>query len=304
MWTDALGMKILPALSADVVLATLAEIVVKGEDEISHKEWIANVVERGDAEHHIVDGADADEPETVEDALGGGQMAADVVEGGSGEQHHGPDGEEEEAQMQGHGKGVERGMIIIMSPRVGVGHLYGAIEHGGSGHGEREQRGIERRYVVEVHDLGVSAEQAPDDIECSHKRDEGHDDEEVLVGKLVDELRDGVVGRDRGQHLALAHPANGLLVACYLHPYGVDGVGGHSGNVGNNDHIATMYEERINKHAADHLGGLLADQQQRVGAHKEVVVVGIVMGGVERNGVHLLFSYRPCIAGRHILPIA
>ena len=37
---------------------------------------------------------------------------------------------EKKSDVPGHGKGVERGVIVIVAPGVGCHDLYGAVEHG------------------------------------------------------------------------------------------------------------------------------------------------------------------------------
>ena len=62
------------------------------------------------------------------------------------------------------------------------------------------------------------------------------------VGEEVDELTDGVVGRDLRQEFFLMDPAESELVTRHLHPDRVDGVGGDGHDIGH--HYALVLSER------------------------------------------------------------
>ena len=62
------------------------------------------------------------------------------------------------------------------------------------------------------------------------------------------------------------------------------------------------HNDGVDGHVADKLRGMLHDKRQRVGRHPEVVIVRIVVGGVKRDGVHLLCRRHPGIGGlRHLV---
>ena len=106
---------------------------------------------------------------------------------------------DEEGEMEGKGKGIERGMVIEMSPHLGCEELDGRIDGGGEREEDDEQCGIERRYVVDEHDACAAPRDEAQSVgyEDGAYRDEGP--EEVYVGEEEDELGDGVVGHDMWQ---------------------------------------------------------------------------------------------------------
>ena len=53
---------------------------------------------------------------------------------------------------------------------------------------------------------------------------ESQEHQQVDIGKLIDELTDGIIWRYLFQQFILMNPAEGKLVACHLHPYRVDGI--------------------------------------------------------------------------------
>ena len=57
-------------------------------------------------------------------------MFRHIVDGSDGDNDNGPDGTDEESQMEGHAEGIERGMVIEMPPRLWAEELDGAIEYG------------------------------------------------------------------------------------------------------------------------------------------------------------------------------
>ena len=130
MGTLALLVKGGAALAADIDGTAMMHILVDGEGDVGDQQGVTDVVKGGDAEDDIVDGQDAHQAQAIEDGLGERQLATDIIERGNGDKQHGPYGYQEQAEMQGHGKGIERGMIVVMAPGVGVGQLDGAIEHG------------------------------------------------------------------------------------------------------------------------------------------------------------------------------
>ena len=143
---------------------------------------------------------------------------------------------------------------------------------------------------MEMDNVGSAAQQFADGIGASDKDADGEEDEEVGVGEDVDELRDGVVGRHALQELALTNPSLRNLVACHLDPYGVDGVGRYHADVGNDDAVAMDDIEGVERHVGQGVG-----QRQTVGSHHEVVVLRIVVGGGEGDGVDLMLGEIPGI---------
>ena len=206
--------------------------------------------------------------------------------------------------MEGNGEGVERRMVVEMAPRLGVDQLYGAIEDCRGSDEQAEERGIEGVDVAEMDHVGMATIEACDHEGGHAEHHDGKHDEQVGVGEEVDEARDGVVGCHGGEHVGLVHPADGLLVAGHLHPYGVDGVGGQRDDVAHHQRVFSVDADSVYEHAADGLGGLLHDDLQAVGGDHEVVVLRVVMGGVERHGVHLFLGGHPSVGRRRLLVVA
>ena len=128
------------------------------------------------------------------------------------------------------------------------------------------------------------------------------------IGEEIDKLTDGVVGRHFGQKFILVDPSEGKLIARHLDPYRVDGISRHRLDVGHHDALILMERDgvflplltdglNLYRH---HLGyrhvlRLLGHHHQRIARHHEVVVLGIVMGGIERDRVELLLREVPGI---------
>ena len=143
-----------------------------------------------------------------------------------------------------------------------------------------------------MDNLRTAAHEPSQNVEGSRHGDDGEEDEQVGVGEEVDEGGDGVVGRDACEQLALVYPSERLLVACHLHPDGVDGVGRDGDDVGDDDDVLAVELEGVDGHVDECLGGQLADDGQRVGAHLEVVALGVVVCGVEGDAVNLGLAER------------
>ena len=116
MGTLALLMKGGATLAADIDGTAMMHILIEGEGDIDDQQGVTDVVKGGDAEDDIVDGQDTHQAQAIEDGLGERQLAADIIECGNGDKQHGPYGYQEQTEMQGHGKGIERGMIVVMAP--------------------------------------------------------------------------------------------------------------------------------------------------------------------------------------------
>ena len=135
-----------------------------------------------------------------------------------------PDGAQEEAQDKRKAEGVERGVVVVEHPRLGHIVLDAGIEQGGGGQGDEQEGGVGREDVAQEEDVRLpAAEELP---EQSGQREDNEDGEEPRVAHAeeVDELRDGVVGHDALQEVALVCPPHRVLVVCQLHPDAVDGV--------------------------------------------------------------------------------
>ena len=68
--------------------------------------------------------------------------------------------------MEGHAEGIERGMVVEMTPRLRAEELDGAVEDGRGGHQKTKGRRIERGDIVEVYDLRTTSHQTTDAVCC------------------------------------------------------------------------------------------------------------------------------------------
>ena len=173
--------------------AVLEGKAVEGEDVIGDEEGIADVIESSDAEDHVTDGTDGEEAAEVEDGTAQGEVPCDIVDGGDSDDDNGPDGGDEESQMKGHTKGIERGMVVEMTPRLRAEELDGAVEDGRGGHQKTKGRRIERGDIVEVYDLRTTSHQTTNTIGRNDNHTEGQEHEQVDIGEEVDELADRIV---------------------------------------------------------------------------------------------------------------
>ena len=87
--------------------AVLEGKAAEGEDVVGDKEGVADVIESSDAEDHVTDGTDSEEAAEVEDGTAQGEVPCDIVDGGDSDDDNGPDGGDEESQMEGHTKRIE-----------------------------------------------------------------------------------------------------------------------------------------------------------------------------------------------------
>lgn len=110
--------------------AILEGEATEGEDVVGNEERVADVIEGGDAEDHVTDGTDGEETAEVEDGAAQGEVLCHIVDGGDGNDDDSPDGCDEESQMEGHAKGIERRMVVEMAPRLRAEELDGTVEDG------------------------------------------------------------------------------------------------------------------------------------------------------------------------------
>ena len=168
--------------------------------------------------------------------------------------------------------------------------LDGGVEGGRHSDEHAQHSWIGGVDIVEMDDIGSATQQFSHGIGTAYEYDDGHEDEQVGVGENVDELRDGVVRRDALQQVALTNPPLRNLVMGHLDPYGVDGVSRYLLDVGNNDALATNNIQGVESHIGQCVG-----QRQAIGCHHEVIVLRIVVGGREGDGIELVLRQVPCI---------
>ena len=107
------------------------------------------------------------------------------------------------------------------------------------------------------------------------------------IGEEIDELTDGIVGRDDSQKVVLVNPAERKLIAGHLHQHRIDGICWLRADIGYHDTVVFLESDGIVVELVDH--------HQRVAGNHEVVVLGVVMGGIEGDGIKLLFRQVPGI---------
>jgi hypothetical protein len=115
-------------LSALVAVMGMTLVAAEGEDEIGNEQQIAYVIEGGDAEDHIDNGTDGGKAGEVEQRIEGGQLMAHIIENSHSNEDDSPDRGDKESEVERKGKGVQRGMEIVVAPRLGSKHLDGGVE--------------------------------------------------------------------------------------------------------------------------------------------------------------------------------
>ena len=117
-------------LAALVAVMGMALVAAEGEDEIGNEQQIAYVIESGDAEDHIDNGTDGGKAGEVEQRIESGQLMAHIIENSHSNEDDSPDRGDKESEVERKGKGVQRGMEIVVAPRLGTKHLDGGVEGG------------------------------------------------------------------------------------------------------------------------------------------------------------------------------
>ena len=275
--TDAFAGELPAAVAADVARAVVAEVVPQCPESVDGQEQVADVVEGGEAEDDVVDGTHAAQSQEVEQGIDEGQAAESVVDGGNGDDEHGPHRDEEQHQQRRLCKGVECGVEIEVPPCVGGKQLDGGVERGREGYGDGEHGGIERRDVSEMHDVGIAPDHHAQAIGRDDDRKDDEEPQQVGIREKGDELGYGVVGIDGRQKLHFVRPAYARLVACQLHPNRVNGIVGKDTDVGNDQPVVLVDHECVDGQVVDLLLGQLADEGQGVVVYHEVEVVAVVM---------------------------
>ena len=98
--------------------------------------------------------------------------------------------------------------------------------------------------------------------ECRHPDD-------TAAGECVQYFRDEVVGSCSLQQFAFGNPSHGCLVACHLHPDGVDGVARNGFDGSHGDDIIFIDKASVHDEVT-----LTGNQFQRVCLNKKVEILG------------------------------
>ena len=141
-----------------------------------------------------------------------------------------------------------------------------------------------------MDDAGILRAHLAHQVGYTDQHDDDEEDEQVSIAEGHDKLRDGVIGHYLRQHLALVYPSKLILLGSQLHPHGVDGVLRYHTNIRHHQQAVLLHGEGINLKMVDVLLRLLLDEHQGVGCHHEIILIGIMMGGREGDGVELLVA--------------
>lgn len=192
--------------------------------------------------------------------------------------------------MEWQGKGIERGMEIVVTPRLCTKQLDGGIKRGGNGNENTQYGWYGRVDIVEMNDIGLASQQAAKGIGSTDNHAESEEYQQVGIRKDINKLRDGVVWRHARQQLALVNPALNGLVVGHLHPYTVYGICRNRHDICHNDALTFADIERVECQIRQGIS-----QRQLGSRHNKVVVLRIVMSGRKGDGVHLLLGVVPRI---------
>ena len=174
-------------------------------------------------------------------------------------------------------------MEVKMPPCLRSEMLNGSIEHGCRCHCQRQQGRIERRNIVEMHDIGMMAHQGAEQIGDTYEQYHDEKYHQMDVRESRDKLRNGVIRIDMGQQVALVCPTDIVLIQRHLHPDGVDCVCRQDANVCHHHMCVAGNGKRIGRQVVDLLLRQLPNQLQGVGAHDEIEVASIVMCPQKRD---------------------
>ena len=119
-----------PTLATTVAVVGMKSIAPHCEGNVDYQQEITNVIEGGDAEDHIDNGTDGGKAGEVEQRIEGGQLMAHIIENSHSNEDDSPDRGDKESEVERKGKGVQRGMEIVVAPRLGTKHLDGGVEGG------------------------------------------------------------------------------------------------------------------------------------------------------------------------------
>jgi hypothetical protein len=88
------------------------------------------VIKSGNAEYNIVDSTDGHETYKIKKGISCWQTSYSLIESSNADNNHRPYGSNEDAKMPRKGKGIERGMVIEMTPGLCAKHLDAGIKCG------------------------------------------------------------------------------------------------------------------------------------------------------------------------------
>ena len=140
----------------------------------------------------------------------------------------------------GQAEGIERGVIVVVSPRFGHIVLDAGIEKGCDGKDEKQGCGIGREDVAKEEDVGTfAAERLPK--QCHERKgEEDGKGSQMGVAEDVDGAGDGVVGHYARKEVALVRPAHRKLVASEFHPNAIHGILWDDERLGHYQRVATI----------------------------------------------------------------
>ena len=178
-------------------------------------------------------------------------------------------------------------MEIEMPPHLGFKTLNPTIEGCRDTHQEHQSHRIRRVDVVEMNYLAVAVEHLAHQISHRNNYDYYQEDEQMHIAEGHDELRNRVVWHYPTQQFRFPYPSKVIIFRGKLHPHRVDAILRNHPDIRNHQQMVLLHGKCIHLQAADILLRLLAHQLKGILEHQEIILVGIMMGSRERDGVEL-----------------
>ena len=114
----------LATIAATIAWTLHSEVQIERIKYIGDQQRIANVIQRGNTEQHIVNGTHSRKVYSAEQRLAKGETMEDVVESSQRDYKYCPNESHKSRQFGRQRKWIESRMIIKMPPRVGGEKLY------------------------------------------------------------------------------------------------------------------------------------------------------------------------------------
>ena len=124
-------------------------------------------------------------------------------------------------------------------------------------------------------------------IGYSYENNDNHEDEQVSIAEGHDEFRNRVVGHYPRKQLRFPDPSKVIILRSKLYPHRIDAILRNHPDIRNHQKMVLLHGKRIHLQTADILLRLLAHQLKGILEHQEIILVGIMVGSRERDGVKL-----------------
>ena len=196
------------AIAANVSRASVADVHVNGEKGIDGEEDVFQEAEvRDEVENEIDEEADDYQRHEIREIVVPVGGVAQVVDGGDEEYEYEPQAADENGSGQRESQGIELGVEVEFAPHVHIIALHVAVNDGADGDGEAQQHGIDGMHVVEMHEMHVLLAQKPDDNEHGADAQSRDEAQHAIVGKVMEQMRNNVIGQDFVSQDFLGHPS-------------------------------------------------------------------------------------------------